>query len=124
MLIEGYLVGAAAPAPEPLAVPCLIDDDPIDPGFKGRLAAEAADGAEDPQEDFLGQVQSLVAVAQEMKREGVDHPLVAGYELRAGHFFSGDAALYQRCLSAGEFRPSECACVFHQFLGCESWTHG
>ena len=67
---------AVAPPPPALPVARLVDDDAVDPGAEGRLAAEAVDGAEDPQEDFLRQVERLVVVAQQVERELVDHALV------------------------------------------------
>src|SRR5204863_7539636 len=53
MILERHLRRAMTAAPPALPVARLVDDDAIDPGAKSGLAAEAADGAEDPQEDFL-----------------------------------------------------------------------
>ena len=63
VLIERHLIGAMAPPPEAVAVARLVDGDPVDPGAQARLAAEAVDGAEDAQEDFLRQVERFVAIA-------------------------------------------------------------
>ena len=40
MLIQGDLAGSVAPSPPALAVSRLVDDDPVNPGAEGRLAAE------------------------------------------------------------------------------------
>jgi hypothetical protein len=64
MLIEGNLVGFVTPPPPSLAVARLVDDDSVDPGLEGRLAAEIVDGPENAEEDFLREVEGLVAVAQ------------------------------------------------------------
>ena len=80
-------------------------------------------GAEDPEEDLLREVQGFVAVAQEVEREGVDHPLVSGDQLRAGALFSCGAPLNEGSLSRRDIRPPERASFFHEFLGDKSWTH-
>ena len=84
MLIERHLIGPVAAAPEPVAVPRLIDGNPIDPGAQARLTAEPVNGAKDPKEDFLGKVERLFAIAQQVDRELDDHPLVFGHQLGAG----------------------------------------
>ena len=60
------LIGAVPPPPEAMAVARLVDGDPVDPGAEARLAAEPVNGAEDAQEDFLGQVERFVAVAEQV----------------------------------------------------------
>jgi hypothetical protein len=67
MLIERHLVGAPAAAPEPLSVARLVDDDAVDPGLERGLPPERVDGAKDAEEDFLGKVEGLVAVAQQVQ---------------------------------------------------------
>ncbi len=84
--VERHLVGAVTPAPESMAIPRLVDGNAINPGAQGRLPAEAGDGAKDAEEDFLGEVERLVAVAEQVHRQLDDHPLVLGDELREGHF--------------------------------------
>ena len=78
VLIERHLIGAVAPPPEAVAVARLVDGDAVDPGAQARLAAEAVNGAEDAEEDFLRQVERFVAVAQQVHRQLDDHPLVLG----------------------------------------------
>ena len=53
VFVERYLLRPMPSSPPALPVPGLIDDDAVDPGAEGRLAAEGVNGAEDPQEDFL-----------------------------------------------------------------------
>jgi hypothetical protein len=124
VLIEGDLIRPPPPPPEPLPVAGLIDDDPVDPGLERRLAPEFVDGPENAEEDFLGEVERFVAVAQQVQREAVDHSLVTRHELGAGHFLTGGAALNQRSFTAGYLRPPECPCVLHQFRGDEPQPHG
>ena len=93
---------AVTPPPPPLPVARLVDDDAVDPGAEGRLAAEAVDGAEDPQEDFLREVERFVVVAEEVQRQLVDHPLVLGHQLGAGILVARRAALNQ-----GRFPPAD-----------------
>ena len=120
VLFELHLIGAPAPTPPALAVAGLIDGDAIDPGAERRLAAERGNRAEDPQEDFLRQVEGLVAVAQQVEGQLENHPFVAGDQFGAGHLLAGGAALNQRGFAGANFSPPECSCVFHQSLGDES----
>ena len=106
VLIERHLIGAMAPAPEAVPVARLVHGDAVDPGAKARLAAEAVDGAEDAEEDFLRQVQRFVAVAQQVHRQLDDHPLVLGDQLGAGRLLAGCAALHERRLAAADVRPT------------------
>src|SRR5688572_1655260 len=78
VLIQGHLVGLVPPPPPTLAVARLIDDDAVDPRFERGLSAEVMDGAEDTEEDFLGEIQRFVAVAQQVEGELIDHPFVTG----------------------------------------------
>src|SRR5688572_13292915 len=110
------------PTPPPLAVACLIDDDAIDPGPEGRLAAERRDGAEDPQEDFLREVEGFVPVAKQMQREAEDHPLVNRHQLGARHFVTSRTALDEGCFAAVNFRPSDGASVLH-YVSREGCMH-
>ena len=102
VLVERDLLRPVPPPPPPLPVSRLVDDDPVDPGAKGRVAAEGVDGAEHPQEDFLREVERLVVVAQEVQRQLVDHPLVLVDQLGAGVFVARGAALNE-----GGFPPPD-----------------
>ena len=53
VLIERDLIRAVAPAPEPMTVARLVHGDPVDPRAEARLPAEAVNGPEDAEEDFL-----------------------------------------------------------------------
>jgi len=76
MIIERDLARPMAPPPPSLPVPRLIDDDPVDPGSQGRLAAEPRERAEDPEEDLLRQVEGFVPVPEQVEGQRVDHPLM------------------------------------------------
>jgi hypothetical protein len=65
-----------APPPPSLPVPRLIDDDAVDPGSESRLPPKARQGAEDPEEDLLRQIEGFVPVPEQMEGQGVDHPLM------------------------------------------------
>src|ERR687891_596165 len=106
----------AAPPP-PLPVARLVDDDAVDPGAEGGLAAEARQRPEDPEEHFLGKVERLVGVAEEVQGEVVDHALVGGHQVGAGAFVARGAALDQRSLTAVDFRPADRASVLHYCPG-------
>lgn len=113
VFVEGNLLVAVPPPPEAVAVARLVDRDPVNPGPKTRLAAEPVDGAEHAEEDFLGEVQRFVAIAEQVHRELNDHPLVLADELSAGRFVSRRAALNQRRFSTADLRPAGDACFFH-----------
>ena len=53
----------------------------------------SVNGAENAEKDFLGEVEGLVAVAQEVQGELVDHAFVAGYQFGAGGGLSRGTAL-------------------------------
>ena len=92
------------PAPPPaLTVARLVDDDAVDPGAKLGLSAELREGPEDPHENILGQIERLVAVPQQVKRQLVDHPLVLGDEFGAGGLIALGTPSHQ-----GRFAPFQC----------------
>jgi hypothetical protein len=91
----------------------LVHGDPVDPGAKARLTAEPVDGAEHPKEDVLGQIQRLVAVAQEVHGELDDHPLMLGDQLGTGGLLPKSAPLHERRLAAIDVRPSCDPRLFH-----------
>ena len=105
VLIERHLIGAMAAAPEPVTVPRLVHRDAVDPGAQARLPAKSMDGAKDAEEDFLGEVQRLVAIAQEVDGELHDHPLMLGHELGAGRLVAHGAALHQGGFTPAYFGP-------------------
>src|SRR4029434_7230642 len=53
MVVERDQVGATPPAPPPLPIADLIDDDAINPGPQGRLAPEPRERPKDAQKDLL-----------------------------------------------------------------------
>src|SRR5690348_11927233 len=64
--VERDLIVAVPPPPEPMPVARLVDRDAINPGAKTRLATEPMDGAENPEEHLLGEVEGFVAFAEEV----------------------------------------------------------
>jgi hypothetical protein len=74
--------GGHPAAPEPAAA--VVDRHPVDPGLQRRAAAEAAEVAEDAEEDLLGEVGGLLAVAGQPQRQVVDHLGVLGVDLVEG----------------------------------------
>ena len=114
--IERDLVGPVAPAPEAVAVARLVDGNAIDPGPQARLAAEAMDGAEDAEEDFLREVERFVAVAEQVHRQLDDHPLVLGHQLGAGGLVAGGAPLHERRFATADVRPTDDARLLHREL--------
>ena len=93
MRVEGHLVGPMTPPPEAVSVARLVDGDPIDPGAKRGLPAEAVNGAEDAKEHFLGKVERFVAVAQQVQGQLEHHALVLLHELSTGLLIARGAAL-------------------------------
>ena len=64
--------------------------------------------AEDPQEDFLRQVERFFAVAQEVGREAQHQAVVLEDEGRMGRLVAGQAALDERSFAAGDLgRPPD-----------------
>ena len=122
VLVERHLL-ALVPAPPPaLPIPCLIDDDPVDPGSQRRLAAEGVDGAEDPEEDFLGEIEGFVVVAQQVEGQLVDHALVLVHELGTGILVANRAALNERSLPAADVGPSDGSKRLHRKTLCHLTT--
>ena len=114
VLVERHLIGAMPPAPEAMAVARLVHRDAIDPGAQARLSAEAVDGAEDAEEDVLGQVERLVAIAEQVDRELHHHALVLGDQIGARRLVAGRAALHERRFAAANVQPADDARVFHR----------
>ncbi len=82
-----------------------------------------ANGAEDPEEDFLGEVERLVAVAEQVQGQLIDHALVTGYQFGAGRLFARGTTLDERCLAVADFSPPECPGVFHDGIADNSIVH-
>jgi len=71
VLVERDLLRAVAPPPPALPVARLVDDDAVDPGPKRGVSAESVNRPEDPQEDFLREVQRFVPVAEQMEGHAI-----------------------------------------------------
>ena len=112
--IQRHLIGPMAAPPEPLPVARLIDGDAVDPGAKGRLAAKTMNRAENANEDFLREVERLVAVAQQVDRQLHNHPLVLANQLGAGNLVPRCAALHQGRLASADGRPTRNAVLLHK----------
>ncbi len=114
VFVERHLIRPVAPAPEAMAVARLIDGDAVDPGPKARLATEAMNGPEDTQEDFLGDIERFVAIAQKVDSQLDHHPLVLTNELSAGAFVLGCTPLHQRGFACADVRPTRDASLLHE----------
>ena len=112
--IEGHLIVSVATPPEAVAVARLVDGDAVNPGPQRRVAAEAMNRAEDAKEDFLGQVEGLVAVAQQIDRELHHHALVLAHQLRAGHLVARCTPLHERRFAHADVRPIRGAGLLHK----------
>src|SRR4029453_8912212 len=71
------------------------------------------DGAEDPEEHFLREIQRLVVVAQQVQGELVDHPLVLAHQVGARILITGGAALNQAGFPPVDVGPSDGAERLH-----------
>ena len=107
VLVERDLLRVMATPPPALPVARLVDDDAEDPGAQRGMSAEGVDGAEDPQEHFLREVERFVVVPQQVERQLVDHPLVLVDQVGARIFVVRGAALNQQRLSAADLRPGD-----------------
>ena len=113
MLIERHLIRPVAAAPEPVAVPSLIDGNPIDPGAQARLTSEPVNCGKDAQEDFLGEIQRLLAIAQQVGGELDDHPLVFSHQLGAGRFLADCTPLHEGRFAAADVEPTDDTRLLH-----------
>lgn len=77
------------------------------------MAPEPMERPEHTEEHFLGEVERLVAVAQQVDRELHDHPLMLRDELGAGGFFALGAAIDERRFAAADVRPSDDSRLLH-----------
>jgi hypothetical protein len=117
VLVERHLLGPVPPPPPPLPVARLVHHDAVDPGPKRRLAAEGGNGAEDAQEDFLRQVERLVAVAEKVQGQAKHHALMDSDEFRACGFVALTTARDQGGFATVDIRPAKSARVLHQCSG-------
>ena len=67
----------------------------------------------DAEEDFLGEIERLFAIAQQVGGELDDHPLVLGDELGAGRFVADGTALHERRFAAADVEPTDDARLLH-----------
>ena len=118
VIVERDLLAAMPPPPPALPVPGLIDHDSVDPGPERGLAAKPVDGPEDAEEDFLGKVERLVMVAEEVQRQLIDHALVLADELRAGILVADGTALNQPGLATVDVGPCNGSKRLHRETLC------
>ena len=123
VLIEGHLIGLVPAAPPSLPITCVIDGNAVDPSLDRRLAAEAADGSEDTEEDFLGEIEGFVPITQQMQGQLIDHALVSGNQFGTGSRFTRGATLDQLSLATADVGPAKCPGVFHDGFGDNSEAH-
>src|SRR5262245_47122898 len=64
VLVERDLLASMPAPPPPQPVARLVDDDAVNPGLEAGLTAKSIERAEDPEEDFLRQVERFVVVAE------------------------------------------------------------
>jgi hypothetical protein len=102
VLVERNLIRALAPPPPSLPVADLIDDNAEDPRAQRRLPAEPMKRAEHAQENFLGQVERLFPVAQQMGRQPEDEPMMLEYQRGVSHFVARQTALDEYSIAAGD----------------------
>lgn len=86
------------------------------------MAAERVDGAENPQENLLREVEGFVVVVEQVERQLIDHPLVLADELGAGVFIARRATLDERGFPAADVCPGNRANGFHGELSAHSNT--
>jgi hypothetical protein len=114
--VQRHLVGTKAPAPPSLAIPRLIDGNPVDPRPQGGLAAEPADGAEDLEKDVLREVAGIFVVSQQVERQLKDHALMIGDQFGTRLILASHAAAYQPRFSVGKSGPVQGGRLFHRKL--------
>jgi len=92
VLVQGHLICPRLPPPPPLAVPDLVHDNAENPGAQRGLGAEAMEGAEDAEKDFLGNVEGFFAVAKEVRGQTEDQAVVLEHEGGVGGLIAREAA--------------------------------
>ncbi len=97
----------ATPAPPPLAVARLSDDDAIDPRAKAGFAPEVMQTPKHPEEHLLRQFEGLLGIAEQVQPKLVDHSLMVLDELGAGRLVAERTPLEQRALAALNPRPPQ-----------------
>jgi len=102
-----------APAPKPVTIPRLVHHDAVDPRPQTRVSAKTMDGTEDPEEDLLRQVERLFPVAQKIRRQLKNGPLMFGHQLRRRVLIARGAALHERRLAIADVRPVDDARLLH-----------
>ncbi len=80
---------AFVPAPPAALVGGLVEGDAVEPGAQRGSAGEGADGAEDLEEDVLGDVGGVGRVVEAAGDEGVERLVVVGDEQGEGVFGAG-----------------------------------
>src|SRR5262245_52311957 len=108
VIVERHLICTSPSPPPALPVARLIDDDAIDPGPQCRLSPEAREGAEHSQEYLLRQVERVVAVAEQVNGQTVDHPLMSGNEFCASVFVASGTATDEGGFLAIDVCPADC----------------
>jgi hypothetical protein len=64
------------------------------------------DRAKDAKKDFLGQIEGLIVVAQEVDGELDHHPLVLRHQFGAGQLVARCTPLHQRRFASADVRPT------------------
>jgi hypothetical protein len=103
MIVERDQIRSPPPAPPPLPIADLIDDDAVNPGPHGRLAAEPRERPKDAQKDLLRHIERFVAVAKEVECEVEDSALVGRHEIGARGLVTGHTPLDEGSLATVDF---------------------
>jgi hypothetical protein len=69
-------------------------------------------GSKDLEKHFLGEVERVITVAEQMSGQLHDHALVLGQELRVRGFLAGCTPLHEQRLAPADVRPTDCARLF------------
>jgi hypothetical protein len=116
--VERDLLALMTSPPPALSIPRLVDGDPVDPRAECRLASETMNGPKDAEEDFLRQIERLVAIAEQMAGQSEDHPMMLGNEERAGVLIPRCAALHEQGFTPCNLGPAGCAGVLYHKFPC------
>ena len=91
VLLKRDLLLPTPPTPPSPTIGRLGDHDAVDPGAERGVAAKLWQRSEDPEEDFLREIQRLLGIAEEVERQMMDHALVVGHETGARRLIAGGA---------------------------------
>src|SRR5262245_15488567 len=124
-----FALARHAPLARAEAVQAQARGDRVEPRRELRVAPELADGSMHAQEDFLGELLGLGAIAQHTQRDAEDAVLVGDHQILEGSGIAAPEPVHQGCIIAGppfhpvrpyrswrvppafNFAAARCACV-------------